>query len=71
MWKFSEPISKCWKCSSNAPGFEFCNDPFDGDKLDDTQKALFYIDCPAPPNRESPQLNQRNVCKKLKQNGML
>lgn len=38
--------------------------------MTDVQKSVFFVDCPAPPNRKSPQTNQQTVCRKLKQISM-
>lgn len=59
-------VSKCWQCSSNSKGQEFCSDPFDPSKLTEREKALHYIVCMAPPNRETPQPNLLTVCRKIK-----
>lgn len=55
---------KCWMCTSEV---EFCDDPFDENNLDESQKRWSYSECtPPPPN----QFDRRAVCKKVTQKGM-
>lgn len=69
----TEPVSRCWRCSSNAKGSEFCADPFDESKANETQRLISLIDCFPPPNRpntpNSSQSNQYIVCRKLEKIG--
>lgn len=73
-FSFLEPVSKCWRCVSNAKGSEFCNDPFDESKVTESQRLAYFVDCVPPPNRpntpNNTQSNQHVVCRKLKKIGM-
>lgn len=51
-------------CTSET---QFCNDPFDENNIDDSQKRWSYIECQQPP---PDQFDRRVVCKKVIQKGM-
>lgn len=61
---------KCWRCSSDASGAAFCQDPFEPDLVSEQQKRWSYVDCSFPPQAQLPygsSGNTRPVCKKMKQ----
>lgn len=61
---------KCWRCTSDASGAAFCQDPFEPDVISEQQMRWSYVDCILPPLQQFPSAtsaNFRPVCKKLKQ----
>lgn len=71
---------RCWRCSSDASGVPFCNDPFDQNIITEHQKRWSLVECLSAPQSgyNNPlnggaigpyQPNQRPVCKKVKQYG--
>ncbi|XP_063698504.1 uncharacterized protein LOC134829383 [Culicoides brevitarsis] len=61
---------KCWRCTSDATGAAFCNDPFETDLISEQQRRWSYVDCSFPPQAQLPygsSSNMRPVCKKMKQ----
>ena len=60
---------KCWKCSSEVRGSEYCGDTFEDSGLNSSQKKWAYVECTIPviPGLDLPGPEMRPVCKKLKQ----
>lgn len=64
---------KCWRCSSDASGAAFCQDPFEPDLISENQKRWSYVDCSLAPSQYGNVFSSGNnnynqaVCKKMKQ----
>ncbi|KAG5684196.1 hypothetical protein PVAND_013435 [Polypedilum vanderplanki] len=65
---------KCWRCSSDSSGSEFCNDPFNSATIPQRNLRWAYVDCNVAIFKQQSfgeannnPTNLRPVCKKMRQ----
>uniref|UniRef100_A0A336KJT5 CSON011681 protein n=1 Tax=Culicoides sonorensis TaxID=179676 RepID=A0A336KJT5_CULSO len=58
---------KCWKCSTDTNGEEFCHDPFESYLIDERQRRWSYVDCTFPMDKRPYGMESKQGCKKIKQ----